>query len=211
MSNPIKNGQIARSLYNSIKNGIAIDNIPGLICQMIDEEMWSEVYIEEIDDKKRFDSFREFMTTPPPEGLGTDAETLTHLVSHDMAALSKLDKVLDRHAGAPKGNSNASKHKTTDYNVNNCFDRPTGNTSQAGLRRLRSEILKASDPEKKRMLQDTQQRVLAHEVSVNAALVSLGIRRPTMTISIDPESAAKSIKRKFSQDQLRQLVDLLQP
>ena len=203
MSNPIENGQIAGILYYAIRDGKAIDDIPGLVKRIIGGEMWKELLVKETGEVVNFKSFIDFVTTQPPEGLGTTLDTIKRLGSHDNEMLAAVDGATKRKPGdwIPNPNGIGGKsHKTIDdvsIVNNNNIDRPVGNTRQAGLRRLAKDR------------PDLHTRILSHQISVNAAMVEAGFRPKTLTIPIDPKRAAQVIKRQFSQDQIDQLVKLL--
>lgn len=81
--------------------------------------------------------------------------------------------------GAPVGNTNAAKEdEETKVSIgNDCLTKkPVGNMAAAGLRRLRKDR------------PDLHERVLAGEVSVNAACIEAGFRKKT-----DSEDSATCI------------------
>ena len=84
--------------------------------------------------------------------------------------------------GAPEGNRNALKGKTTFDNAQSCFEpeRSAGTSRRAGLRRL----------EKHRP--DLYEAYLGGRVSVNAAMVEAGFRPRTVTVPLDPVRAART-------------------
>jgi hypothetical protein len=104
MSSPVKNGQIARALYFSIREGQAIENIPKLVKQIINDRMWESLTVEETGEVVEFDSFEEMITTEPPEGLGTSIDTLKKLCRDDNQALGLIDGAMQRGPGNSTGN-----------------------------------------------------------------------------------------------------------
>lgn len=204
MSKEASNGQLNRALYWAIVHGKSIENIPSLVKQIIQNESWKSFLIEDTGEIKSCKSFAEYVTKPVPDGLGTDIDTLWRLCGNDIEAQAKIDEAIQRKPGdwTPNPNGIGGKsHKTIDsvsiINSNN-IDRPAGTTRQYGLRRLTK-----SRP-------DLHHRVLAHEISVNAAMVEAGFRPKTITIPVDPGRAARAIKRQFTQEQVEELVELLQ-
>jgi len=98
-----------------------------------------------------------------------------------------------------------SSHPTVgNYNRYNVTDILTttperGNSLSYTLRRLKSEY-----PE-------LYQRVVAGELSANAAAREAGIRRPTTNIyTDDAASIARTLRKKLDADTLAELIDLLQ-
>lgn len=194
------NGQLGRALYWAIRDGKAIENIPGLVKRVIENQCWQCLLIEETGEVKEFSSFVEYVTTSPPEGLGTDIETLWRLCQDDIEAQAMIDEATKIKPGNPhpSGHNQHTLNQVIDNNINNYHRQsPVGTSRQAGLRRLAKDR------------PDLHTRVLAHQISVNAAMVEAGIRPKTLTIPIDPARAAQVIKRQFSQDQISQLVEFL--
>ena len=80
-------------------------------------------------------------------------------------------------------------------NITPTFER--GTSATYALRRLQRDRPDLAD------------RVVEGELSANAAMIKAGFRTKTITIPIDPERAARSIKRHFDAQQVRELVKLL--
>lgn len=80
-----------------------------------------------------------------------------------------------------------------------------GNSVSYALRRLGKEA--EEDPEVRVLFE----KVKARELSPNAAMVRAGFRRRAMQIPLDPEGAARAIRRRFAPDQIAVLVRLLFP
>lgn len=189
------NGQLGRALYWAIRDGKAIENIPGLVKRVIENQCWQCLLIEETGEVKEFASFVEYVTTSPPEGLGTEIETLWRLCQDDIEAQAMIDEATKRNPG--KTWDSRTVINNVDIIHNNSIDRPTGTSRQAGLRRIAK-----SRP-------DLHTRILENKISVNGAMVEAGFRPKTLTIPVDPERAALAIKRQFSRDQIERLIELL--
>lgn len=138
----------------------------------------------------QYDRFEEFVVTPPLRGLGVSVDLVRRVVGPDTATLDLLDKALQR----PVGNPNMSTSSPILYNVQDKDLAPTGNTKARALRRLRVDA-----PE-------LHQRVLAGELTPHAAMIKAGFRPRTITIPIDPTTAADRIRRNFTEDQLAELI-----
>jgi hypothetical protein len=137
------------------------------------------------------DTFVEFVTRPFEDGvLGTDVETLKRLCRHNRHALDLVQRETKRPGGRPK------KTETVDI-VNG--KRPTGNDPSAALRRLAKDR------------PDLHARVLAGDLSPHAAAIEAGHRTRTITVPLDVERAAATLRRHFSEDDLRRLLDVLDP
>lgn len=75
---------------------------------------------------------------------------------------------------------------------------PTGTSTERALRKLRKDA------------PDLHAKVLAGEVTPNAAMIRAGFRRKTFTIrSDDPQSAARAIRKQMSPKDVAELADLL--
>jgi hypothetical protein len=204
MNKLVYNDQVVQSLTSSIKHGGAnLANIPGLTKRVIKEEMWRERTLSEAGMRTGevvcFNSFAEFVIAEPPDGLGIDLVTLNRLCSDDIEALDLIDQATTGRPGAPKGNRNISGiHNSNGYNINHyVMESNKGTSRQYALRRLR------------RNHPGLHARVLADEISPHAAMIEAGFRTKTITVALDPERAARSIRRHFSREQVRELVDLL--
>lgn len=77
------------------------------------------------------------------------------------------------------------------------FKRPSGTSRQAGLRQLRKH-----NPE-------LHAKVLAGELSINAALIQAGLRTKQITVFVNPQRAAGILRKAFSEEEFIELVVLL--
>jgi hypothetical protein len=160
--------------------------VPGLLKRILAEERWRMRVIQQSGEIVEFNSFTEFVTTPPLEGLGANMDLIRRICRGDTETVDLLDAAVKGQQG-----------KRTDlvYNIHEVTERPSGTSLSSALRRLRKER------------PDLHQRVLSdNEFSANAAMVEAGFRTKTITIPIDPKRAAKSIKKHFSEDQIEDLV-----
>jgi len=218
-------------LSNALSStGFGLDNIPELVLIVINEGYWKERVLEQTGQVVRFDRFVDFVTSPPLEGLGAKIETLKQICkgteAHD--ALEAIDAVT---RGIPGKRPNLEMHEHIrqykeqhpeasnrevarelsisdptvanyiPYIVRNIISTTPdyGNALSYTLRRLKSEY-----PE-------LYQRVVAGELSANAAAREAGIRRPTTNIyTDDAASIARTLRKKLDPDTLAELIDLLQ-
>jgi len=160
-----------------------------LILAAIRDRLWEKI----TDAKDRpFPSFKTFVETEEPEGLGITREKLFHI-----AALADIteqikefwDKENQLKLGAPIGNTNAVKNNRDNVTLES--EPPRGN-SQSYLRR--------------RLLRDKPKlykRVIAGELSANAAAIEAGFRVKTITVPVDtPENALKPLIKIFGEAKL---------
>jgi hypothetical protein len=199
----VRNGAKVNLLSRSIKEGAAsLDNIPTLIRQVIEEQMWREYLDEKTGELFRFDNFREFVETPPPDGLGTSVATLIRLCVDDPLVVDLIDEMV-QYSLIDFAAASLALKKEEEAKTDGRKHIATGTSRQAGLRKLRKYA--EGNPK----IEQLRQAVLAGEISVNKALVEAGLRAERFTITKDPEKAAEALKRSFSQEELKQLIRLL--
>lgn len=188
-----RNGLTVDTLYRAVRDSKAVENVPLLVRQVLEQEMWREHTYENTGETFRFETFHQFIETHPPDGLGTETENLFKLCLEDTTATEMLDTILIAEAARqPKG-----KDKPISK-------RPAVSTArQAGLRRLRRF---AEQNKEAGML---RQSVLDGKMSVNAALVAAGLRKPRVTIPKDVTKATEALKRIYTLEERQQLVKSL--
>ena len=135
-------------------------------------------------------------------------KTLRHLCRDDMEALDMIDQILEN----PTGNPTFGKNNTIVYMVHNSKEtetkkvkRPSGNSRQAGLRKLRSYA------EQNETVAELREKVLLGELSVNAALLEAGLRKKRVTIPKKVDEAAEALRRIYTEEELLQLIQALRP
>ena len=193
LNKPVLAGHLLDALYHSIREGKKISNIPGLIEQLVAEDIWKEVYVEETERTVTYDRFENFLTTPPPEGLGIKTDDLKQMIGDDLVTLNLLDDALQGKPGSPLPRNEKGQYDPTVYNIHN--RRPAGTSRQAGLRRLRLHR------------PDLLQRVLDKELSVNAAMVEAGFRTKRIVVPAKVEAIVQSLKDNFNDDEIAQIVE----
>ncbi len=221
-SHLLHNGRQVEALHFFVQGGEgALDKLPIMLEHVIEEDCWQKFLFPktgEIRDytEKANKTFVDFARIE----LSVSIETLKKLCKDRNYLLNLIDKVTQRGSGGdnnPLGlggwgqkaiDDMGQDHLDTVDNVH-VDNRPTGNTQQAGLRRIRSELKKAKGTDTFETIVAIQADVLTDKMSVNKAMIKLGIRTPTFTIPIDPDKAAKAIKKRFQGDELRRLIELL--
>jgi len=180
------------------------------------------VPLDEVDKKdlKRlgFDSLSEFITCST--GLVLDAETfvklafaywvyrhtacqvINYLVTQEGWA-ELLNFVPDDHqvdCGARLNDNGMRKEQSSSDNVRAEW----GNSASYTLKRL------ARDAPKDEKVAELYEQVKNKEVSPNKAAIKLGWRLPTVTVKKDVESASRTLKRFFSDGEIRELISYLE-
>jgi len=157
---------------------------PALLRRILEQEAWRE-FTTKRGDLVRPRSFAEFVTTKPLKGLGADLSLVRRVASADAVTLDLLDQAMQRSHGGDRSN------------CDNVPLAPSGNSATKALRRLRKDA-----PE-------LHAEVLAGRLSAHAAMLQAGLRVRTFSVRQDVTSAARSLRRNFSSDQLQELARLL--
>lgn len=188
-----ESGIVVQSLESALRDGSSsLANVPGLLKRLLREGMWQE-FVTPRGETVTYERFEDFVTTPPTKGLGATIELVRDVVARDVEALDALDQAMKREPG---GDTRSTKAQTNVYNVHN--ERPAGNAEARALRKLRKDA-----PELHR-------EVLKGNLSAHAAMVQAGYRKRTITVPIDPQRAAATLKRHLDEHQLKELLTLLQ-
>ncbi len=179
--------ELASSLLQ--RTGQQLSAAPDAIRLLLESGAWRH-FQTRLGADVRYDRFEEFVVTPPLRGLGVTVDLVRRVVGANTVTLDLLDQTLQR----PAGNPNMSTLSPILDNVQDKELAPTGNTKARALRRLRADA-----PE-------LHERVLAGELTPHAAMIEAGFRPRTITIPIDPNTAADRIRRNFTPDQLAELI-----
>ncbi len=178
-------GALTRALLDGSRD---LGTVPGLLVRIIDEELWRDRIDPTSGRRYEFRAWKEFVEKSGPDGLGSKIEQLAGICRGNQAALAALERAAPSHQGS---------RTDLDNNVNE-VDRPEGNSAAQALRRLRTQRT------------DLHARVVAGELSPHAAMIEAGFREPTITISLDPQKAARTLARRFGPDGVAALIAALE-
>lgn len=197
-------GEVVKVLQFALRDGMGgLDAIPGLVKRVIAENFWHERRVPQIGTVATFPSFAAFVTGELPEGLGTCLQTIKNLCRDDKEALDLIDKATAKPLGANQftvvfDEIHHSPESAGDNNVNtNKRNSPVGNSVAAALRRLRKDS------------PTLHARVIAGELSPNAAMVEAGLRKKTLTVPAEPAAVARTLRRHFTQEELTEIIRLI--
>ncbi|MBB5079161.1 hypothetical protein [Nonomuraea endophytica] len=131
----------------------------------------------------------EFITSDPPRGLGVTPGLVRALVADDLDVAAQLDQAL-------------------------LADTPTRPEEPEEPEELEEAHVPAPEtPALRRLREDApalHSKVVAGELSTNAAMVQAGFRPRTISVPVSrPENAAKALRRNLSREELVELVSLL--
>jgi hypothetical protein len=182
--------EIVTSLARLVNStGWELKSLPGMVKRVITENMWPERVVRVTGEIATFKTFGEFVTTPPPAGLGTDIETLERLCRDDAEAITLLRQATTRPVGS-------NQHTTGSDNVTTQTpDR--GNTRAYTLDRLTRER------------PDLYERVVNKELTANAAAIEAGWRKRKVQIDPEPQAVVSFILRHFSDEERAYIVRAL--
>lgn len=173
------------SALHRLDNGLG--SVPGLLRRVLTEESW-RIFMTPRGEVVEHDRFAEFVTTPPTKGLGASVELVRRIVADDVETLDLLDQALVGGQG--------ERSDLVD-NVNE-VKRPTGNSTDQALRRLRKDA-----PE-------LHAEVLAGNLTAHAAMVRAGLRPRTATVRLDdPAAIARTLRKQLDPETLAALLQEL--
>jgi hypothetical protein len=167
-------------------------DVPLLIKQVIENEVWRERFVLQTKEKTYFTSFEEFVKSSPPEGLGTTIGQLQRLCADNLAVIDLLDRARSK-------SQRGGDRRSDNFKCNNVtFEkRKSGNSAIYSLRRLRKER------------PDLHKKVLSKEISINQAMIEAGLRKKMMTIAADISKICTAIKLNFTSVEIAELIERL--
>lgn len=179
------NFHVVNSLRSALHKGEhGLSTVPGLLKRVLAEESWRE-FVTERGEHVEHTRFAEFVTTPPMKGIGATVDLVKRVIAADPEAVDLLDRALQNPAYLHHDDNNIQ------------VKAPQGTSVDRALRKLRTDA-----PE-------LHAEVLAGNLSAHAAMVQAGFRPRTFTIRPDPHSAARTLRKHMTADQLAELARLL--
>ena len=186
------------SLARSLASGSALANVPSLIKKVIAEQMWRERFVTQTKQVIVFKSFREFVEADPPEGLKTSVSLLLRICTdyEDMEAVS----LISTEAGGSKGNPTGNNQYSGNVSITNISTveegkPPRGDTTDYTVRRLAKQR------------PDIHAKMLAGELSPNAAAIEAGFRKTKFQLPTDPAAAGRYLAGRVDHEWLMECVD----
>lgn len=199
-ANPMQNGTQVDILYRYLREDVS-KNISGMVKKILAGEMWKEHQFERTGKIYKFDKFVEFVETEPPGGIGSSMDQLLYVCRDDKEALDMIDQVMNTPGYRPPKSVHDDKQTTVGGAKKR---RASGTFVQRGLRLLRLHAEK--NPE----IAELRDKVLAGQITVNAALIKAGLRVRRTSIPIDDlEATANTLRRNFSKKKLNRLIQML--
>lgn len=183
--NPRYSGEVVGELRSLLYAAQNLDAIADAIYTILKEELWCEFYDEVAHSVIKHETFASFVTSAPPEGLGTTIDRVKNLCRDNVPTLDLLDQAVTR---KPGGDKRSGEYQTNHNNIMN--DSVQGTSEVYALRRLRKQA-----PE-------LHKQVIDGELSANAAMVEAGFRKRYIQVPDDAEKAGKILRRHFTREEI---------
>jgi hypothetical protein len=188
MANDIANGQTVADIQEMMRDaGFGLKHLPIHLEILLKEEAWKHRVIKQTGKVAEFDRFEDFVEANLCAGLESSVDQLKRLCSDNVPVLDLIDHAVQ--------NPNGVHNRAVDNS--NSIERPTGTTRANALRRLRTQR------------PDLHTKVLKGDLSPHSAMIEAGFREKKIEIAVDPERAARIIKKYFNEDQIASLIDHL--
>lgn len=204
-----------REMRRVARDACRLDQLPALVIEVIRDGRWKRRMVD--GQIVEFSTFEAFCNADPTPGLGIAWNTLQSLCRDHIEARDAIAREVQREPGRPtvgdapmtsteRWRRSQGTTNETVYNVHGFvgtdapavqIERPAGNTVERALLRLGEER------------PDLHAEVLAGVKSAHAACVEAGFRRRTITVPVDVERAAATLRRHFTSDEIAKIVRLL--
>ena len=183
----------------------SMSNIPYLIKQILDDEMWKlfqHPSASQVIDNSNL-SFVEFVTTQPPVGLGSELKDLENILVVQTRSNNNKDaeiaqeglQILSREVG--KAIEEMGLH-TLPESIANRFENEKKSSSKAKISALRR--LERERP-------DLYSHCMEGKISINQAMIEAGFRKRRFSVPQDNISgAANAIRNRLTEEQILALI-----
>lgn len=180
---------LVESLGSALRNGDhGLKTVPALLKRILTDESWRDFETKR-GERVTHDRFIDFVTAQPLRGLGASMELITRIVGTDDPELLRMLR------DALK--SGRGRRTDLEPGVDSTLSAKGEDVA------LTAERLAREAPEE-------YAAVLRGERTINAAAVRAGIRRRRIAIRLDnAESAAETLRKNMSREQLLALIKLL--
>ncbi len=198
--NEIERGQICRRAYDSLRSTeFGLSNFPSILKKIIRHKAWECRHLVTSDGTPKgkvieLSSLRELITEKPIRGWGEDVRTVEAIIKDDpecLAMFREAMKCVNQHDAPQQSGDNVTEHDG---------QRVTGNSRAYSIDRVKREC----EPE-------VVAKVMAGQMSPNAALVKAGIRENRQVyIPNDPAKAADKLVDLFGIEFVNAMVEHVQ-
>jgi len=181
-------------------------NVPKLVRQIVQNDMWRKFTVETTGKVVEHDNFLEFVTQPPPEGLGATYKNLWILCQDDLEIQEMLVSLIPNEPVTWLPPYLGEKVKEVKPGAPKSTNKPTRN-----FQRLKREAKKGNKKAVK-LLQQVEKGAKNEKgkpMTPYRALVELGIHKQATPIPQTIKGLADKLPRTFNQKQIAELVSLL--
>lgn len=159
--------------------------------------MWRKRFVTQTKQVIVFKSFREFVEADPPEGLKANVSLLLRICTDydDMEAVSLISTEVGGKPGNPTGNNQHSGN-VSNTNISTVEDKPArGDTTDYTVRRLAKNR------------PDIHAKVIAGELTPNAAAIEAGFRKTKFQLPTDPTAAGRYLAQRVDHEWFMECMD----
>jgi hypothetical protein len=180
---------LVESLGSALRSGDhALTTTPALLKRILAQESWRD-FITKRGERVTHDRFVDFVTAPPLSGLGASIALITRIIGMDDPELLRMLRDAIK---------STREHRTDPEVSAESALSPKGEEVALTAERLAREA------------PGEYAAVLRGERTLNAAAGRAGIRRYRISIRLDsPQSAAETLRKNMTNDQLKALLKLL--
>ena len=209
-----------REMRRVARDACRLEQLPALVIEVIRDGRWKRRMVD--GQIVEFSTFEAFCNADPTPGLGITWNTLQNLCRDHIEARDAIAREVQREPGRPTVGAapmteaeRKQRSRETAQNTEHCHEtvdnvnsfvtsdapelqveRPTGNAVNYALLRLGAQR------------PDLHAEVLAGVKSAHAACVEAGFRRRTITVPVDVERAAATLRRHFTADEIAEIARL---
>lgn len=183
-----RNAHLVEALGSALRDGDhALGTVPDLLKRVLAEESWRE-FTTQRGEHVQHEQFTSFVTTRPLKGIGATDELIDRIVGTDDPELLRLLREA----------RSVGQGRRTDLLPLESKPSTRGESSDYTADRLA------------RVAPDQFEAVKRGEKTIHAAALAAGIRRRRASVRLDdPASAARTLRKHMTPDQLHALVRLL--
>lgn len=194
-----------RVLYSCLREGESLRNVPGLLKKIIRDESWRERELQRTHEIVGFRNFRQFVESPPPEGLGTTINLLIDICQtyEDTEAILMISQA---ETGTRGGNNNPNGLGGKSGKM----DRDIVNVNNINIDNDRSTMGTATTYTMRRLAKDAPElltNVLSGEMTANAAAIKAGFRKRKMQVPEDAEAAGRYLAKRVDSQWLSDMLE----
>ncbi len=196
------NGERVKQLYSRLReDSDDIVSVPSLIRQIVQNNRWQKFTVEKTGQVAEHESFLDFVTQQPPEGLGTTFKNIWILCQGDIEVQEMLSSLV------PNESVPLLIEKVND--VKPSLEKFSKNQD---FLRLKREAEKKGNKKAAEFLQQIEKGIKdenGNPITPYRALIELGIRKRPVSIPKSVSDAAAKLQMMFNQKQITELVSIL--